>query len=575
MKLLLSLLPLTWAAKIARTSRSTATCEGNVLPPELAAGPHKTLGKAQFTDILDQAQLRTALEASKLWVVGRTWELSVTANSLRKKPVTFAFTGGGHGFLTLTVPGGVVDEVLNATDTVKSLANESGFEYRGEDSVITDNDVVLSNLCLRPHMCSSFKECLPSSEWKLVDDPKKPGNSREECCVQLMCKDEQPCDSTKHAKSTEWETLPGSTVERCCTPVTCTEAVCNSSQWKPKLGSGFLGSTPSECCEPRLCSEYTCEETTTRGRRIGMEYEKLQGFSDEECCEDKSCKTFNCSTSPFWRDKADKDSLPGSTFLECCESQYCEDFTCAPKTQWLNLSVVLESGDKRRGASSELCCEKLLCQAHTCNSSKLEKKPGAGRLGSTDDECCQPRLCQDYSCSSPTKWVHKADVSSQKISQPGWSDEECCDKVMCSAFSCSPATQWKPLNASYRETAGGSTNEECCEPLFCEAYTCSGDADGDGQSTIYYKKVDTNHYKHRGSTDDECCMPKLCNQYTTQFPTKFKRKANRDLLGSTDAECYEPVWCKGYCCEDRSMVRKPDFEEIQGSTDAECCMHPQ
>lgn len=551
-------------------SQNASSCKGNVLPADLAAGPHKTLGKAQFSDIIDADKLRKALEASKFWIVGKSWELSVTANSLRGDPVTYAFTGGGHGFLTLTVPGGVVDQELTVTDTVKSLAKEAGFEYRGKDAVVTDHDVILTNVCLRPKTCGSFTECLPKSDFKPVDDPDIPGNTREDCCVPLMCKDQQPCNSTKYVKSKEWETLPGSTVERCCTPQPCTEEVCKGS-WRPKLGSGMLGSTPAECCEPRMCTEYSCAETTTRGRRIGLQYEKLQGFSDQECCEEKSCHSFNCTSSPYWSDKEKKAELKGSTFLECCETLYCEDFTCSPKTQWSNLSTVLPSGEKRRGFASEICCEKLTCEAYNCSSPKLKKKPGQGRLGSTDAECCEERLCEEYTCSSATKWVHKADVDNKKLSQAGWSDEECCDKVMCSAYSCSPATQWKPLNASYRETAAGSTNEECCEPRMCADYTCSGDADGDGQSTTYYKKVDTNHFKNRGSTDDECCVAKLCSQYTTQFPTKFKRKEDKELLGSTDAECYEPVWCKDYCCKDRSKVKKEDAAQIQGSSDDECC----
>mmetsp|Transcript_63978 Transcript_63978/g.140256 ORF Transcript_63978/g.140256 Transcript_63978/m.140256 type:complete len:574 (-) Transcript_63978:18-1739(-) len=571
MKLLaLVLLDAVLAAKFALraqrahvASQDAASCKGNVLPADLAAGPHKTLGKAQFSDVIDADKLRAALEASQFWIVGKSWELSMTANSMRQDPVTYAFTGGGHGFLTLTVPGGVVDEVLYATDTVKSLANESGFEYRGKDAVVTDHDVILTNLCLRPKTCGSFKECLPISDFKPVEDPETPGNTREDCCIPLMCKDTQPCNSTKYVKSKDWETLPGSTEERCCTPQPCTEEVCKGG-WKPKLGSGLLGSTPAECCEPRLCTEYLCSETTTRGRRIGLQY-------DEECCEDKSCKSFNCTSSPYWSDKEKKGELRGSTFLECCETLYCEDFTCSPTTQWSNLSALLPNGEKRRGFASELCCEKLTCEAFNCSSPKLKKKPGEERLGSTDEECCEPRLCEQYTCSSATKWVHKADVDTKKHSQAGWSDEECCDKVMCSAYSCSPATMWKPLNASYRETAAGSTNEECCEPRFCADYTCSGDADGDGESSKYYKKVDTNHFKNKGSTDEECCVARSCSQYTTEFPSKFKRKEDKDLLGSTDAECYDPVWCKDYCCKDRSKVRKSDADRIQGSSDEECC----
>jgi len=576
MKLFVLLLAPSWAAKFLMRSsvtsedREAPACPGNVLPDDVAAGPYKTLGKAQFADIIDPAKLRAALEGSEDWAVGKTWQLSVTANSMRKKAATFAFAGGGHGFLSVTVPGGAVDAVVSSTDTVKSLASETDFEYRGEDAVVTDDDVLLTNVCLRPITCESFKECKPSSDWKLVADAAtKPGNSREECCVQLMCKDEESCDSTQYKKSDSWETLVGSTVDRCCTPIQCNMTkLCAGSQWKPREGSGLLGSTAKDCCEPRMCSEYTCEENTKKGRKGA--YDTLQGSSDGECCEEKSCKSFDCSVSPSWMDKKDKDSQMGSTFIECCDEKYCKDFTCEPASQWKAMNTTLAGGSQRPGYTNERCCEPLSCKDYNCSKPNMKLRSG-DRLGSSDSECCETRLCEEYTCSSATKWVHKADVGSQGLSQPGYSDEECCDKVMCSAYSCSPATKWAPMNKTARESTQGSTNEECCEPIYCEAYTCSGDSDGDGESTKYYKMRDTNHFKYQGSTDEECCVPKPCSTYTTDFPTKFKRKADADLLGSTDAECYEPLWCKDHCCEDKSKVRKPDADAIQGSTDAECC----
>jgi len=577
MKLFALLLAPAWAAKFAQHSSASAglvvpDCPGNVLPDDLAAGPHKTLGKAQLKDIIDSAKLRAALEGSKDWVVGKKWELRATANSFRTKPVTYAFAGGGNGFLSFTVPGGVVDMNVTSTDTVKSLATETDFEYRGEDAVVTDDDVVLTNVCLRPVTCESFEECKPSSMWKMVEDPTKPGSSREECCIQLMCKDEESCDSTKYKKSEEWETLAGSTPDRCCTPIECNmTALCTAGMWKPRPGTGLLGSTPQDCCEPRMCSEYTCEETTKKGRKAALDYDKLQGFTDSDCCEEKSCKSFKCTDSDAWLDKKDKDSLFGSTFPECCDEKFCKDFTCSPSSQYKALNATLPSGKDRPGFTNDKCCEPLSCKDYNCSKPSLKLKSG-DRLGSSDEECCETRLCEDYTCSSATKWVHKADVGSKGLSQPGFSDEECCDKVMCSAFSCSPATKWKPKNSTFRESTQGSTNEECCEPLYCEAYTCSGDADGDGESTKYRKQKDTNHYKNIGSTDDECCVPKPCNAYTTSFPTMWTRKKDADLLGSTDQECYEERWCKDYCCKDKSKARRPDADKIQGSTDSECCV---
>ena len=48
---------------------------------------------------------------------GLGWSLSCHSE-WRQDPVTYAFTGGGHGFLTLTVPGGgrISSDVLNLDD---------------------------------------------------------------------------------------------------------------------------------------------------------------------------------------------------------------------------------------------------------------------------------------------------------------------------------------------------------------------------------------------------------------------------------------------------------------------------
>ena len=130
-------------------------------------------------------------------------------------------------------------------------------------------------------------------------------------------------------------------------------------------------------------------------------------------------------------------------------------------------------------------------------------------------------------------------------------------------------TKWKGKEGL--ETIQGSTKAQCCEPVYCSNFTCDTDDDGDGEGTMWYKKMDTNAYKWPGSTNEECCVPKYCSQYTTSTPTQWKRKPQKDALGSTDVECYDQLWCSDYCCVGAGWVKKPEAGTRPGSTDAECC----
>jgi len=219
----------------------------------------------------------------------------------------------------------------------------------------------------------------------------------------------------------------------------------------------------------------------------------------------------------------------------------------------------------------------LYCKDYECEDKKVKKIQDLDgkRRGNSDPLCCEPRACSEWQCSSSTKFVHRADIGDNNLVLTGFSDEECCDPIMCkdmAASVCKPATAFKAHNASVMEDLKGSTTGECCEPILCKDYTCSGDDDGDGDSTKWYKKVDTNHHKWQGSTDEECCVPKRCNQYNTQFPDRYKRKADLTLLGSSDEECYDTRWCSTHCCPEETMTKKPNAETIAGSTDEVCCL---
>jgi len=570
-------------AKIAsRSTRASPSdiCAGNVLPAELAAGPHSTIGKPQYDAILDHQKLQEVLMGNEHWAVGRHWELKLTATSDRTPQAAaalFAFAGAGDtGFFNFQVAPGAVNEAIEIESVIKSTANHTSFEYFGPQAD-AHHDVVLTNLCLRPKMCESFDGCVPATLWAKVTDDK-PGETREECCVPKMCKDENPCTpETQWAQHETFDTLSGSTKDRCCTPKLCSATTApncsNDGKWKPKVGNGWKGTTKDECCDKRYCSEFSCPLSTAWGRKID-DHQLAQGNSKEECCTKISCSTFDCSASEVWVDKPDKANLDGRTYVECCDALYCEDFAC-PSDRSANKTEL--SPDKRKGGSVALCCDDLYCKDHVCGDEKLKKiqDPLRNRVGNSDAMCCEAKPCAEWQCSSSTKFVHRANIGDNNLVLTGFSDDECCDPIMCkdmAASVCVPASALKAHNASVMEGLKGSTPPECCEPIFCKDFNCSGDDDGDGDSTTWYKKVDTNHHLFRGSTDEECCIPKLCNQYNTQHPQFFKRKADNRILGSSDAECYDTRWCSDHCCNQVGKVMKPNASTIAGSTDEVCCL---
>lgn len=100
------------------------------------------------------------------------------------------------------------------------------------------------------------------------------------------------------------------------------------------------------------------------------------------------------------------------------------------------------------------------------------------------------------------------------------------------------------------EKLQGSSMEQCCERIYCGNYTCDTDDDGDGDGTMWYKRVDTNTCSCLHPSDfwrlgvasgtngraaltrcgvwkdsigycQECCLPKYCSQYTTSTPTQY------------------------------------------------------
>eukprot|EP00931_Biecheleriopsis_adriatica_P068523 TRINITY_DN4246_c0_g1_i2.p1 TRINITY_DN4246_c0_g1~~TRINITY_DN4246_c0_g1_i2.p1 ORF type:complete len:809 (+),score=168.47 TRINITY_DN4246_c0_g1_i2:79-2505(+) len=555
---------------LQREESITSECAGNVLPGVEGS----VLGKAKYNGVIDTSVLQTALEASQHWKIHEAWELSFTANSLRRGITKLAFSGGGSdGFFEVTIEAGAIDKKVNMTALVKTRARETQWNYVGPDARVTDQEVKITNICLRPKQCwSAVDQCKPTDQWKPIDDLSTPGSTRSQCCVNVLCKDADVCKpASKYGQIAGYDTEIGSTTDRCCVKHPCTAGLCNTTKLKPRTGSGLLGSTEDECCEPRYCEEYTCEETTTHTRYKGSNGTALLGSTDAECCMGKYCSTFSCDNAGL-QDKDGKDNLKGSTFTECCTLRYCEEFNCT--AGWVSKSTTKANGERRAGFTNDICCERFYCSDYNCSSDKLKKLVGEeSRLGHSDEDCCEPKQCKEWTCSDSTKWVHKPDVDITGLALLGYSQDECCDKIMCYTFDCNPASKWQAIqNQTLLAIAQGSTFQECCEPIYCGTHKCPGDDDGDGDSTTWYKKVDTNHAKHQGSTDTECCVAKRCNQYTTKFSTKYKRKADKTLLGSTDEECYDPKLCSDHCCEGTHQKLKPHAEKILGSTDAECCL---
>eukprot|EP00930_Biecheleria_cincta_P031319 TRINITY_DN2173_c0_g2_i1.p1 TRINITY_DN2173_c0_g2~~TRINITY_DN2173_c0_g2_i1.p1 ORF type:complete len:657 (-),score=114.07 TRINITY_DN2173_c0_g2_i1:20-1735(-) len=552
-----------------------AWCDFNVMPDP--GSTYDARGLPTNGNVMPRSKLtalRQALGDTKSWALKRRWQFKAKVTSGYTIPLLFGFPGG-NGFFMFNVSASASEQVIDLKGDVMSDAADVALEYRGTSpSVISTHSVIFSELCLRQLPCTEFQGCVPSYHYTAKANDS--GDTFDQCCEAVMCKGSVTC-----APTTQWEQEPdfntrmGNTMQACCKPKLCTEDLCNSTQYSPKNGTGILGSTVGECCNPRYCADYT-------GCSAGKDEAKLSdsnddgtprlGSTDSECCNVVPCADFNCSTGDnLWTSPAEP-SGHGHTAAQCCEPLFCANFSCASTkyTDKANAPV--------QGNTTDRCCEPLMCTNYTCanDTMTLMNRPET-RKGSTDGECCEPKLCKDYSCSDQTKYVKKPLTIELngvgQISRLGFSDAECCSPVYCHDFSCT-SSKWTSRNLTSDDTTLGSTFEECCDKIFCTAYTCTTDYDGDGNGTMWYKRVDTNAFRWQGSTDEECCHPVYCSQYTTSSPTKWKRKVqgSEPLLGSTDRECYNPLMCDKFCgCDKANKILRPDANNTQGSTVAECC----
>lgn len=565
--------------KSGAAARSSSWCPENRFPDVNIT----VEGKGQYDDIIDVFQLQSVLKDETEWTLESSWSLSLIASSMEDKNRSFGFAGGRADgeqkadlFMEFVVPAKTLDKKITVSGTVKTLAENTRFEYRGSDVITRPEAIKFTNICLVPAKCDRYFALNPSmctdGVWGRLPDPEtRAGHSRTACCQELTCEASAPCaPSTKFSERPSYSTAKGSTTEQCCIPKICTADICNSTIWQSKSGEVF-GSTEQECCEPRDCSLYQCSSLTkwVKNKSTGA------GSTDDECCLPKSCSAYDCTSSDKWTTKESPGDFLGSTFEECCDPLFCQNHTCSPASKWApNPDAKLLPG-----STNPTCCTPTYCRDHTCNAS-MQQKAGAmvgtkSLQGSTDEECCETKLCKDYTCSDKTRWEHASDQTAMDIDRRGWSDAECCIPIFCAANDCLPESLWQKKNASELEGVQGSLSEQCCQPLFCKDYTCSGDyLDLNIMSTKWYKKKDTNHFKFRGSTDQECCHPRYCSQFFTKFPSKYARlpeNLTTARQGNTEAECYQELKCSEYCCVEATKKLKASAAEHLGSTDEECC----
>eukprot|EP00440_Ansanella_granifera_P014344 gb/GFBE01015591.1/.p1 GENE.gb/GFBE01015591.1/~~gb/GFBE01015591.1/.p1 ORF type:complete len:619 (+),score=145.03 gb/GFBE01015591.1/:1-1857(+) len=581
------------AAKMETSRRQVAKlsveaddwCEHNVFPNP--GGVYNALGKAMGGDVVDGKDgkdLKEALAAEKQWAPGARWEFKAKVTSGYGVPLFFGFPGGSGedgAYLDFKVPANAADAEIHVKGQVHAHGDAARLEYLGADPpALTDHSVNFTSICLRPQLCADFDGCLPAYFYRVKETGT--GQSMDECCEPITCKDSLPdgCQpETQWTAYDDFETRLGDSLQRCCKAQVCTDDICDA-QHKPKAGTGLLGTTMLECCEEVYCHSFPtlCDPTHDMSRLPDYleDGSPRLGSTEDDCCNVIQCVDFNCSVGRgLWANRENPNGS-GHTFHQCCDPLYCANFTCEGST-W----SPKENPDGFQGSTHERCCKGRKCSEYECEDEKLQLVATPGeRFGSTDDECCEPKRCRDYTCSSSTQYDKLPEVEEVEgengklqIARHGFSDEECCEPLSCSDFHCQ-STKWtdRPDKADLL----GSTYEECCDKILCQNYTCTSDYDGDGQGTMYYKRRDTNAFKHQGSTDEECCHPKYCSQYVTKLPSQWVRKvepADKPLLGSTDPECYDPRLCSEFCdCKPRAGLQLiPHANETQGSSVEECC----
>eukprot|EP00931_Biecheleriopsis_adriatica_P072578 TRINITY_DN4697_c0_g1_i1.p1 TRINITY_DN4697_c0_g1~~TRINITY_DN4697_c0_g1_i1.p1 ORF type:complete len:611 (+),score=133.06 TRINITY_DN4697_c0_g1_i1:83-1915(+) len=530
----------------------------------------------------DLAALRAELAKNPNWQADHTWEFKakvvVDSFSGTLPELSFGFPGGRKGgFLKFQLAKREHEQVVQLKDAVQTSAGEAELDFLAEGNLLSS--VIFSQICLRPALCSNFKGCLPSLQWQNKVDGT--GSTIAQCCEERLCKEALTgADNDGCAPSTQWKkheafdtTRRGNTLERCCVPILCDDSYnCSGTKIKRRQGTGILGSTEEECCEPVYCHELSgvCDSLKDQADPNNT----LRGSTKEECCDALKCEDFDCSADGKWRNKTDFNGT-AHTFTECCDPNYCAEFDgCKNNTKYLP-----DPHSPLQGGTAETCCKPRLCTAHTCSSQykPLTSRLLRGRLGSTDIECCEPKLCKAFDCNPHDKWTKKPELidigNNRQVARVGFNHSACCEPRYCRDFVCS-GSKWKNKADDVENDTLGSTPQVCCQPQYCRDYTCTSDYNGDGNGTMYYKRLDTNAFFHQGSTDEECCVPKYCSQYTTQFPSKWERKDDTQppRLGSTDQECYNPRWCSDFTGCSPVEGKRLIAGNVSGSTTDECCV---
>jgi len=104
--------------------------------------------------------------------------------------------------------------------------------------------------------------------------------------------------------------------------------VCGTGYKRKTSYSTMMGTTTNECCDRETCADYTCASRNKRPKSNPTEPNVGEDPTETGCCEDITgmCTgntdgtSVTCHAELFWKDKAGKASITGSTAQVCCDA---------------------------------------------------------------------------------------------------------------------------------------------------------------------------------------------------------------------------------------------------------------
>jgi len=168
----------------------------------------------------------------------------------------------------------------------------------------------------------------------------KSGTTVDECCDQKTCADLECALTRRQAKTNPTQPNLGNnpTVTGCCVDITgqCTGNTALSNN--VNCGTGYKmkttyntksGTTRVECCDQKTCADLDCALTKRRAKTNPTQPNMGNEPTVGGCCEPITgmcAGNFNplsdvtCHAELFWKDKANKASITGSTAEVCCDA---------------------------------------------------------------------------------------------------------------------------------------------------------------------------------------------------------------------------------------------------------------